>query len=48
MSAKLAKINLLSIALHALQMVRPFLKMSGAQATAWDIVTQLLGGGGTQ
>lgn len=36
--------NLLKVALHALQLVRPFVKMNGQQSAAWDIVTQMLGG----
>lgn len=40
--------NLLKVALHALLMVRPFVKMNGQQSAAWDIVIQLLGGGNSQ
>ena len=40
------RFNLLSIALHALQMVRPFVKLNGQQSAAWDLVMQILGGGG--
>lgn len=49
MAAKksLAFPNLLKVALHALLMVRPFVKMNAQQSAAWDIVTQLLGGNGT-
>ena len=42
------KFNLLSVALHALQMVRPFVKLNGQQSAAWDLVIQVLGGGGGQ
>jgi len=39
--------NLLRIALHALQVVRPFIKMNAEQSAAWSIVTELLGGNST-
>lgn len=45
MSEEQAKFNLLSIARHALAMVRPFLKLDGEQSAAWSVVEQLLGGG---
>jgi hypothetical protein len=45
MAEEQALFNLKSIALHALQMIRPFLKMSGEQSSAWDVVVLLLGGG---
>jgi len=41
---RLAFPNLLKIALHALQLVRPFLKMNGEQSAAWTIVVEMLGG----
>lgn len=37
-------LNLKKIALSALTAIRPFIKMDGSQAVAWDIVLQLLGG----
>lgn len=37
--------NLLKLALHALQAVRPFIKMNGEQSAAWSIVVGMLGGG---
>lgn len=46
MAEKQLKFNLLSVALHALMMVRPFVKLSGQQSAAWDLVLQVLGGGG--
>ena len=48
MAQQQLKFNLLSVALHALQMVRPFVKLNGQQSAAWDLVIQVLGGGGGQ
>lgn len=45
MNAKALGIKgLLKLALHGLQLVRPFLKMNGEQSAAWTIVIDMLGG----
>lgn len=43
MSAEAHFLNLKKIALTALRAVRPFLKLTGTQNAAWDVVTALLG-----